>query len=518
MNNIFAIIKYTLLKQIRSTSYLLVVVLSIFLAFLCVPGINEGYQIFYLGGVRGIYNSAWLGSIAAMLPVILLWLPGFYLLRSQISEDARLKIGQSIASSPVRKIQYIGSKFLSNFVVLLSSALLFTLAMILMQIFRQESLSIELLHYAAPFVLITIPYLLVLAALTVLFDVIPALKGVFGNIILFVIWITFSTVSVAAPGNSYDLFGIGTIINQMLTGAKAVYSGLPDAASFGYYPNSGTVPTFVWSGVVWDNGFLMTRLLWVGIAVLLVIAATILFDRFRTPKSRTIRIAPQKNVVRKHVSRTRALSPVKKSRHASFLALLKGELRIMIARKSLWWYAAVLGAIILSYFVTMGEGLKWISLIMLFPIGIWSQMGCREKFSNMTQLILSSCPRVTKWLSSLMAGICVSLLMSSGILLRFAVNGAWGNFAAWTAGALFVSVLALLCGTLSGSRRLFEGVYLALLYLGPINNIGPLDFLGVQSRHTAVYFIAFALLLFAGVAMQWSLENRNFVKLMKRGV
>lgn len=177
-----------------------------------------------------------------------------------------------------------------------------------------------------------------------------------------------------------------------------------------------------------------------------------------------------------------------------------------------------LTAIALSYFVTMGEGLKWISLIMLFPIGIWSQMGCREKFSNTTQLILSSCPRVTKWASSLMAGVCVSLLMSSGILLRFAVNGAWGNFTAWAAGALFISVLALLCGTLSGSRRLFEGVYLALLYLGPINDIGKLDFLGVQSNHAVVYFIAFAFLLFAGMAMQWSLENRNLVKSVKRGV
>ena len=468
MSKLFTIIKHTLLKQIRSTSYLLVVVLSIFLAFLCVPGMNEGYQIFYLGGVRGIYNSAWLGSIAAMLPVILLWLPGFYLLRSQISEDARLKIGQSIASSPVRKIQYIGSKFLSNFAVLLSSALLFTSVVILMQIFRHESLSVELLHYAVPLVLITIPHLLVLAALTVLFDVIPVLKGVFGNIILFVIWITFSTVSVAAPGNSYDLFGIGTVFNQMLTGAKAAYSGLPDAVSFGYYPNSGTVPTFVWNGVTWDNGFLMTRLLWVGIAVLLVIAAAVLFDRFRTPKRCTLRIVPSESVVKKNVSRTHTLSPIKKSRHASFLTLLKGELRIMMAGKPLWWYAVALSAIILSHFVTAGEGLKWISLIMLLPIGIWSQMGCREKFSNTTQLILSSCPRVTKWLSSLMAGICVSLLISSGILLRFAVNGAWGNLAAWSAGALFVSVLALLCGTLSGSQRLFQGVCLTLLYLGPI--------------------------------------------------
>ncbi len=516
MNNVYVIIRHTLLKQMRSTSYLLTAILSIFLAFLCIPGIKEGYQIFYLGGVRGIYNSAWLGSVAAMLPVILLWLPGFYLLRNQISEDDRLKIGQSIASAPIGKVQYIGSKFLSNLAVLLSSALLFTFVVILMQFYRHESLSVKLEQYIAPFVFITIPHLFILSAFTVFFDVIPCLKGVFGNIILFAVWITFSTISAAMPGNVYDLFGIGLIFNQMLTDAKTVYPGLPDAASFGYYPNHGAISTFIWSGVVWENSFLTTRLMWMGIAVVLVIITAIIFNRFQTPEIPVLRTSITKSAYRDHLY-SYILTPVKKSSHICFHTILKGELKIMVAGKSLWWYATVLIFVVLSYFIVSGEGIKWISLILLLPMGIWSQMGCREKLSNTTQLIISSCPRVIKWTASLTAGVCVSLFMSLGVLTRFAVNGAWDNFAAWVSGTLFITALALMCGTLSGSRSLFEGICLTLLYLGPINNIGPFDFLGVQSVHAAEYLILFILLCFVGIGIQLTLENGFIGKSLKRG-
>jgi len=46
-------------------------------------------------------------------------------------------------------------------------------------------------------------------------------------------------------------------------------------------------------------------------------------------------------------------------------------------------------------------------------------------------------------------------------------------------GALFVPTLALALGTVSGTRKLFEMVYLLIWYIGPINRSVPLDFLGV---------------------------------------
>lgn len=517
MKNLVVLIRYTLLRQIRSTNYLLTVAISILLGFLCVPDMSDGYQIFYLGGIRGIYNSAWLGAISTILPTILLWLPGFYLLRSQVSEDRRLKIGQSVASAPISKLRYINSKFLCNFAVLLSSVLIFTVAVILMQFFRQESLTIQIGAYIAPLLIITIPYLLILSALTVLMDVVPCLKGVFGNIIIFIIWITLSSVSVASPGNSFDIFGIGYILNQMLNGAQLVFPGLPNAASFGYYPNNGIIPTFQWNGIIWHQDFILSRVFWVCTAFALVVVSTIVFDRFRTPrniKNRKNRITPQSIISNRN--HTLTLSPVKRSNHTNFLTLLRGEIKIMLFGKSLWWYILFLVAIILSYFVVIGDGLKWISLIMLLPIEVWSQMGCREKAYNTTQLISSSCSKLTKWFVSWMAGIITALLTSSGILLHFAVDGQWQHFIAWMAGALFIPTLALVFGTLVGNRKLFEGVYIALIYFGPINNMWKFDFLGVQSYQTIVYLMLFIILTLFGMFVQ-SISDKNIIMKSLKG-
>ncbi len=483
------LIKYTLLSQLRSTGYALMLAISILFGFLCVPAMSDGYQIFYLGGARGIYNSAWLGAISAILPTILLWLPGFYLLRSQISEDRRLGIGQAVASAPISKLRYVGGKFLCNFAVLLSSALIFMVAVIFMQLLRQESMAVQLNAYFSPLIMITVPYLAVLASLTVLMDVVHCLKGVLGNIVVFVAWIILSSVSVAAPGNPLDLFGIGYLLGQMLSGARVVYPGLPEAASFGYYPNIGEIPTFMWTGIVWDLSFVQNRILWIGVALVIVVIAAILFDRFRTPRS--IPATKGKTIqptVLRHVYTLR-LAPVLKSSRPSFFALLKGELKLMLSGRRLWWYAISLIFVILSYFVVIADGLQWVCLIMLLPADIWSKMGCREKLSGTSAFIASSCPKRVKWFATLTAGILIALLFSSGILVRFAADGQWQHLISWAIGALFIPTLALVCGTLSGTNRLFEGLYIALLYFGPINNMSRLDFLGVQSSSAGMYLV-----------------------------
>lgn len=54
----FYLIKSNLKSQMRSYSFLLVIGISVFAGYACVPDAAAGYEIFYIGGVRGIYNSA----------------------------------------------------------------------------------------------------------------------------------------------------------------------------------------------------------------------------------------------------------------------------------------------------------------------------------------------------------------------------------------------------------------------------------------------------------------------------
>lgn len=489
------LIKYNLIKQMRSHNFLLLLSISIFLAFLCVPGVNNGYEIFYLGGVRGIYNSEWLGSISTMLQVILLWLPCFYLLRSQISEDKRLKIDQVIAASPVSKFEYISGKFIANFSILMCASLIFTVAMMGMQFIRHESYTFSLMGYIIPFLCITIPYLLFLSSMTVFFDVCTWINGVFGNILIFFIWISLSTLSVASPGNKFDLFGLGYILNQMMSEAKDVYPNLSEGASFGYYPNDISIPTFEWGGLLIDSSFLLNRLFWICISFIIMIISAIIFNRFKERKDNNIKyIDNRNNTVSINKNNEIFLLPIKKRNSINFLFLLKSEMKLMFIGQKLWWYGIILASIVLSSFVVVDEGIKWISLIMLLPMGMWSQMGCRERYYNLTMILKSCCPWQYKWITTLFSGLLVATLMSCGILIRFALDGSWKHFVGWSIGAAFVPVFAFAIGTIVENRKMFEGLYIALFYFGPINNMGKLDFLSIQ-KDNSMFFLSIIMVL-----------------------
>jgi hypothetical protein len=59
--------------------------------------------------------------------------------------------------------------------------------------------------------------------------------------------------------------------------------------------------------------------------------------------------------------------------------------------------------------------------------------------------------------------------------VHWAIAGNFGGIEGILAGAVFVPTLAIACGALSGTTRLFEIAYLTLWYVGPLNRT-PFDF------------------------------------------
>lgn len=522
MSQLITLIKSNIIKQTRSYIFFMIMGISIFLGLLCVPGASSNYEIFYLGGVRGVYNSAWLGVLSAVLPVMLLWLPGFYLLRSQITEDKALKIGQMIASSPVSKTQYILGKLITNFSILMVLQLIFLVAIMMMQLIQHESTVFSILDYILPLVYVTIPYLLVLASLTILFDVVPFLKGVFGNTVIFILWLVFSTVSIANPRNCFDLFGLGTLLDSMLEGAREYFPNLPDAVSFGYY-TATSKSTFVWDGISWSPNFLMVRLIWIGVAALITELSVLVFNRFRedvntkkvkSPKNKINHLHSKSNTNEKtsisasHFQAPPRLSTVKRGNRVPLFGMLLGELKIMLRGHSVWWYLIVLTSIALTPFVTSGDSEKWIAVSMLLPLSIWAQMGNREKICGTESFILSSCPAPTKWLVTWLAGVIIALMMSLGMFAKIILLSQWHYLLPWMVGAIFIPTLALLLGGFSGNGTFFEALFIALMYFGPINSMGPSDFMGLTGSHAPLYINLTIILFIIGLATQIFKEKR----------
>ena len=110
----------------------------------------------------------------------------------------------------------------------------------------------------------------------------------------------------------------------------------------------------------------------------------------------------------------------------------------------------------------------------------------REARNGTNQLLFSTPHPLRRQLPALyVAGVIVALLTGGGAGLRFSLSGESGSAFAYLSGAFFIPALALALGTWGGTSKLFEAVYTAVWYIGPINKIPALDYTGAVPQSIA---------------------------------
>jgi hypothetical protein len=188
--------------------------------------------------------------------------------------------------------------------------------------------------------------------------------------------------------------------------------------------------------------------------------------------------------------------------------VLLAELRLALKGRRWWWFAVLAGLNVAALAVPdvlpnaggpplSGATVRGylLAAAWFWPIAVWSAMGCRARQHN-TRPIVFSVPRpvgrplAAAWL----AGLCVTAVAGSGYALRLVFAGQGPALAAWAAGALLIPSLALALGVWTGSRRAFEVVYTFLWYLGPVNQVAALDYVGVTAGALAGRFWRYHLL------------------------
>jgi hypothetical protein len=97
--------------------------------------------------------------------------------------------------------------------------------------------------------------------------------------------------------------------------------------------------------------------------------------------------------------------------------------------------------------------------------------------------------------------VVVALVTGAGAGVRWLIAGDWVHLCAWLTGAMFIPAAALALGVWSGTSKLFEGLYTALWYAGPLQPTAALDFMGaspnLSARIPALYLAATVGLLIA---------------------
>ncbi len=509
LNLLFSMLKADFLERTRRTSFLVTLCLVIYLGY----AVNAGQILIKLDTYRGIYNSAWVGSLMALVITFFLGITGFYLVKNTIERDRNTGVGQIIATTPLTRPQYLLGKWLSNFAVLGTLVAILILAAILMQIINREDAQIQLWALIAPFLFVALPMMALVAAFAVFFESLPWLSGGFGNLIYFFVFMALSMAGIFLTQMPwFDVTGISLIGSSMKAAAKAVF---PD------YQNSFTLSmiseqalqTFVWQGVKWSTGLIVERLLWLVVSVGIVLLGTPFFNRF--DPSQTI-IAKRKRKQAENASsleiedrqpvelKTARLSPLANHNHFHYNFLRLVWLECLLLVKGLKWYwLAGMAVLWIGSVAAPDESMRkyWFMLVGIWPVLVWSGMGIREVRYQAEQLIYQSAhPLGRLLLSAWLAGVLITAVAASGVLLGRLLAADDLALLPWLLSVLFIPTLALSLGIWARSSKLFEVVYPILWYLGPFNResgLVILDYLGVHAQAP----VNSAPLLFAGLLL-----------------
>jgi len=496
----YQMVRADFLERVRRYSFLVTLVASLYLAY----GVAaEKVWIVVGNGYRGVYNSAWIGALMSICCSTFLSLAGFYIVKNAVQRDTDTRVGQILAATPMRKDFYTVAKTLSNFAVLACMVLILMLAAVVMQLMLGEAHSFSLWELWSPFIFLALPSMLLTAALAVLFETIPGLRGGFGNVVYFFLWT--AGIGLGATGLD-DPTGLQLLYRSSRNALRAIDPS--DSQEFHFSLTIGgrrAVQSFPWNGFDLTIQVLAMRLLWIAVALGLALAASLFFHRFDPARSwgrrRGAALAESKqptdegqSAVSPTISTNIAhLTPMnRQGMHSRFVQLVVSELRLMLKGQRWWWYA-VAGGMLVGQIVSPDTRVRSGFLIAawIWPTLLWSQMGCREARHGTGSLLFSSERSLSRQFPALWtAGIVVALLTGTGVGLRLILAADWHSLGAWLAGALFIPSLALALGVWSGGSRAFEAIYTIWWYIGPAHQIPGADFMGTTPASSSPGFYA----------------------------
>ncbi len=507
---LYQIARADFLERTRRVSFLVMLGLVLYLGYL----VNIGQVTLRLETYRGLFNSAWVGSMMTLVVNFLLGWFGFYLVKGAVARDYQTGVGQIMATTPLSRPLYLLGKWLSNMAVLDLMVAVLAAAALAMQLIQREDPVIHVWALLAPFLFVALPFMALVAALAVLFESISWLRGSFGNLVYFFAFIMGIALIAIMFGESVpllDWLGFGVFKASMAQAARAVYPDYGGGLALSLVPARGDIQPFHWDGVSWTLPLLLPRLGILGLALAVTLVSALFFDRFaqagmpRRKKSTAKAVdAPATKIAPAVEQKSFTLTPLPVTRSRYSLGrLFLAEWRMTVRGMPWWWYLAALGLIGASFTLPLANLRGWVlPAALLWPLLVWSGLGCREAQHATGQMVFAAPrPLWNQLPATWLAGFAVTLLMGGGTLVRFGLAGEWTSFTALAAGLLFIPSLALALGVWSGASKAFEVVYAVFWYLGVLNDVLELDYSGLHASGNWPLYLALSIFLLAAALL-----------------
>ena len=180
------------IRMARTSSVVVLVALCI-LVYVMVPDLSTGRALMKVNGHRALYNSVTIALATSSLCAVLLGMAGFYLTSNTLRRDVETRTGYVIASTPVRNSEYLAGKLLGNIAFLTLVVIVYVLNVMAMQLLRGEA-PVEPLTYAAMFLAVVGPVIVVVSSIALMFECVRPLSGRIGDIAYFFLWVMLLAV------------------------------------------------------------------------------------------------------------------------------------------------------------------------------------------------------------------------------------------------------------------------------------------------------------------------------------
>lgn len=461
-------------QRVRQPSFLVVLLASAALAHLAVPEPDSLWVMVNLGEYRPEYNSAYVGTAAALSGALWLSLAGFYVVGGIGEQGRAAAVAELVAASPLRGWAHHAGRFAGNLAVLATMAAALAAAAAAVQWARGEAVAVDPVALLLPFLVLTLPVLAVAAAAAVLADAVPRLRGGVGNLLWLPVWLTL------VLAGQDRVLGAGPVAESLR--AQLVEQGLAqDAAEFsvGLMQLDAPPQVFPWTGFALSGDYLAQRLSVVVCALLVALLPALWFRRSAAGRSGGAASGTPREEARPwRPTVYRRLAAAPGTGPSAFPRTVAARFRLLARTMPRWWWA-VAAAVNTAALAVPAEAVPTVLLAAwIWPVLLWSALGTRHPGDETADELLAAAPaRRRRVAAEWAAGVLLAALTGLGPLVRMAATGDWPGAAAWAGGALFVTALALLLGTVSGTRRLFQAGYVALWYL-VFNGVSGVDFLG----------------------------------------
>ena len=511
---VWGIVKADFKERTRNYGFLLILAVSVLAAYAFIPPYGSKFAVLDISGYRGLYNSAWVGASVAMSTTSILFLLGFFYVKSAIEQDRQTRVGQIITTTPTSKIVYLVGKFVSNLAILSILVASAFLVSIIMQLARGESLILDFVNLALPFLIVVFPVIVIVAALAVLFEAVNVLKSGFGNVVYFFIW----AFLLKYESLQHLKFGSFSMSFHSLMGAEIFKNSMGDRFLTMFPDNkleiaeglmfvNEPLKTFLWEGVNWNFEIALGRSTWFLVTLIIVLIGVVLFKGFEgSPQIRKRSLLSklfhssikskeihELTLVEEQIDNAQNLTSVNYS--PSLLSLIVLETKLSISRQTWWWYLIQLSLIVQCIWFPF-ETVKQIigPFSWCWPLLIWSSMGTRETMFNTKQVVFS-CPFPIRrhFIAIWISGLIITLLTGSGLFVRLVMERDAIGIVALLVGAMFIPSLALTLGVWTRTNRTFEVAFMIIMFMGVFNKVAILDFMGIvegsiSSGFTIVYF------------------------------